>query len=80
LLKDYPKPWRIVSPKEFDRLFFERGARMLYLISAKLSGARFITIYDSANGAMVYGGFNGWKYNVKPSDFKDIGVAVIGGK
>jgi len=53
---------------------------MLYLISAKLSGARFITIYDSANGAMVYGGFNGWKYNVKPSDFKDIGVAVIGGK
>jgi hypothetical protein len=75
-MKKYDYRYKIVSAKELSQKILESEDPVYFLVYVKSSTDKFIAIYNSENGDILYSNWKGASYNVKSSDFKDISKTI----
>lgn len=76
LFKSYPYPIRFVSNEELTSLLLTRPQGIKYLSYVKSSTDKFVTVFDSKTGKVLYSEYTPISYNFKSKDLKKIASEV----
>lgn len=76
ILKPYPYKYKIIARDVLSEKIIESSEPFYYMVFIKSSTDKYITIYNSETGAIIYNKYKPSSYNLKASDFKDINKAI----
>ncbi|MCB9314635.1 MAG: hypothetical protein H6569_00710 [Lewinellaceae bacterium] len=76
LLSDYKLPYKLISNAELNRKIIEETEPFYYLVYIKSSTDKYVSVYNSQTGEMVYTTYTGISYNLKDKDFGKLENAV----
>lgn len=76
LFGGYKFKYQIVSTEELDKKIMNDTIPFYYLVYVKSSAQKFISIYNSATGEVIYSNFQGISYNISSSDINAINAKV----
>ena len=76
LLKNYPYDYEIISAEELSDKMLASEEALYYLVYVKSSSNKYLSIYNSKTGNLLYSSYKPMSYNVKKSDFKKIAKLV----
>ncbi len=76
IFKAYPYKYKIVSAEELSKKILESEKAIYYLMYVKSSSNKFISVYNSKTGAIIYRKYKGASYNLKDGDMKDLAKAI----
>lgn len=76
ILKSYPYKYKILKADDLSDKILESTEAFYYLVYVKSSTDKYLTIYNSQTGKIVYSSYHPVSYNVKKSDFKTIAEAI----
>lgn len=75
LFEKYAYPYELISAEALSQKIMEEEEPFYYLVYVKSASAKFVTIYRSDTGNMVYSKFSpGFKF--KPSDMSELGSMI----
>lgn len=76
IFEDYPHPYRVVPTEELDRRIRTDSTSFLYLSYVKSSTDKFVSVFDSRDGRMVYSNYSPTSYNIGSGDLKRLAKIV----
>lgn len=77
LLSDYKLPYKLISNAELNRKIIEETEPFYYLVYIKSSTDKYVSVYNSQTGELVYTTYTGISYNLKDKDFGKLEDAVF---
>jgi hypothetical protein len=72
----YPYPVKIVSTDELCEIIENSSNPVYYLIYVKSCTDKFISVYNSVTGKMIYNRYKAISYNMKNSDLMDLSKVI----
>jgi hypothetical protein len=75
IFKKYAYPYRVVTEEELTKKVLEATEPVYYLSYVKSSMNKFVTVFNSQTGEMLYSRFNGG-YNLNKQDLSDLSDAI----
>lgn len=76
LFKSYPYKYQLIKAEDLSKKILESEKAFYYLVYVKSSTDKYIYVYNSETGAIVYSKYKGASYNLKDSDLKDLARAI----
>lgn len=76
LKKAYPFPVKIVTKEQLDALLLQKDKSVKYLVYVKSSTDKYINVYDSGSGKMLYARYVKLSYNFKNKDLGKLAKVV----
>jgi len=76
LLKNYPHKTKIISADELNEMILDPTKNINYMVYVKSSTDKYIYIFNSKTGDILYSKYKGTSYNLKTKDFKDLAKAI----
>ncbi len=77
LLAEYKYKYRVVSPEELNKSILESTEPVYYLVYIRSNTDKYITVFNSKNGSLLYSEYEPVSYNLKPKDFKELREGII---
>jgi len=74
--KIYPYPFRILPAAELNQLILEEGKSIKYLTYVKSSTDKFLNIFDSKTGKLIFARYVKLSYNFKNKDLARVEKAI----
>lgn len=74
--KAYPFPVKLVSKEELDRLLLDKSEAVKYLVYVKSSTDKYIDVYDSGTGKLLYARYVKLSYNFKNKDLGKLAKTI----
>jgi len=76
-IKDaYPFPLKFVSDKELNDLILDKGRSVRYLVYTRSSTDKYINVFDSGSGRLLYARYGKLSYNFKNKDLAKLAKAA----
>lgn len=72
VFKSYPYKYEVISTEELSEKILEDTDPFYYLVYIKSSTDKYVTIYNSVTGDIVYSRYKPLSYNFKGSDLKSL--------
>ncbi|MBX9450238.1 MAG: hypothetical protein KL787_11205 [Taibaiella sp.] len=76
LTEAYKYPVRFVSQEELNKMILDQSRSIKYLVYAKCSTTKWISIYDSGTGQLLYSEHYSMAYNFRKKDLKKIAKLI----
>lgn len=76
IIGDYKYPYKMVDNEELNRLILDDKIPVYYLVYIKSSTDKFITVYNSQTGEMLYNDYTPVSYNIKGKDLGKLMDAI----
>lgn len=76
IFKSYPHKYQIIDREELSKKILESEKSFYYMVYVKSSTDKYIYVFNSKTGAIVYSKYKGASYNLKDSDLKDLAKAI----
>lgn len=69
ILGDYKYPYKLVTNEELNQKILDESQPVYYLVYIKSSTDKFISVYNSQTGELIYTDYTPISYNIKDKDF-----------
>lgn len=76
IFKSYPYKYELIDSDELSKKIIDSKEPFYYMVYTKSSTDKYITVYNSQTGAIVYSKYKPLSYNLKDSDLKDLAKSV----
>ncbi|WP_333599128.1 hypothetical protein [Flavobacterium sp.] len=76
IFEDYTLKYQLISNAELSTKITTETTPFYYLLYIKSSTDKFVSVFNSATGEMIYSVYTTLSYNLKSSDLKDLQKAV----
>ena len=77
IMKSYPYDYKIIKTTELsDKILVSDRNPIYFLVYVKSSTDKYVSIYNSKTGKLVYSDYKGIQYNLNKSDFKKLAKAI----
>ena len=76
LKKAYPYPVKLVSRARLDELILDKSKPVKYLVYVKSSTDKYINVYDSGSGNLLYARYVKMSYNFKNKDLGKLAKVI----
>jgi hypothetical protein len=76
IFEDYPFAYRVMPVAELDAKLRTDANSFLYLSYVKSSTDKFVSVYDSRDGRMVYSDYSPTSYNIGSGDLKRLAKII----
>lgn len=76
IFKSYPHKYEIISAEQLSKKILNSDESFYYLVYVKSSTDKYISVFDSLTGEMIYSAYDAKSYNMKESDLKSIAKAI----
>ncbi len=68
LFKSYPYKYQLISAEELGKLILKSDKPIYYLVYVRSSTDKYVTVFNSETGNMLYSQYTAASYNIKPND------------
>ncbi len=76
LMEDYPYKYESTSAENLGKLILESNKPIYYLIYTRSAASKFLTIFNSKTGQIVYSKYVAISYNLKSKDFEELAKSI----
>ena len=76
IFKKYPFKYELISADKLSKKIMTEEKSFYYMAYVKSSTDKYLTIFNSKTGKIVYSKYKPTSYNVKDSDFKDLAKSI----
>lgn len=75
IFKSYPYTYELIDAEDLSEKILS-GEEFYYMVFVKSSTDKYLTIFNSVSGEIIYSKYSPASYNVKDSDFKDLAKSM----
>jgi len=78
LLSGYKWPYKLIGNKELNEKIMDESQPVYHLVYIKSSTDKYVSVYNSKTGELIYTTYSPVSYNIKDKDFKKLAKAIDG--